>query len=285
MKINLQQAASVASAPPEFWPAVQNCANYIERQFAAPSSIGINVGFGDLNGTPLGVGALGSSTWFLLSTYSYAQIRAAMQSRARSANAIAAAATLPVSDPTGGGTPFITTSAAILLGLEPPTSSIVAFCGFSSVLNKFDYSHVNDTPVSIIAGRFDFFAVCYHELTECLGRARGNTAMPSSYLPMNLFTYSAPSTRFFTQGGYFSFDNGVTNQNTFSGSSDPGDWSGAGGGVSAALTACNANGTSSVYTQIDPVDRIVMDIVSGMDQVAPTAAGVIPWRARTRWST
>lgn len=284
MKINLQQAASVAGAPPEFWPAVQNCANYIERRFAAPVSVGMNVGWGDVGGSPLGGGALGSSIHFFFATHTYAQLRTAMQSRARSANAVAAAATLPVSDPTGGGGLNVHWPLAILLGLEPPTSSIIAFCGFKSGPTVWDFSHVDDTPVSIAAGRFDFFGVCYHEMSELLGRTRAGDAMPAPYLPLNLFSYSALNTRLFTTGGYFSFDNGATIQNTFAGTGDFGDWSGSGGGQSAALTACNAQGTQSVFTPVDPVDKIVIDIL-GWDQIAPAPAGVIPWRARATWSS
>ena len=99
---------------------------------------------------------------------------------------------------------------------------------FNSRANVFDY----DRSDGISAGKWDFFAVVAHEITELMGRimltGAGNTAQhgpANGYYPLDLFHYSAPGTRDWsgTTPGYFSIDGGKTDLGDFNTRTD-GDW-------------------------------------------------------------
>jgi hypothetical protein len=102
-----------------------------------------------------------------------------------------------------------------------------------------------------------------HELSEVMGRnLEDNTLFIGghpSVTPLDLFHYSAPNTRSFAPGGYFSFDNGATQLDPFNSltdGSDPGDWA-PGAGNDAFL---NQSG-SGVYNNISITDLRLLDVI------------------------
>jgi len=255
--INVTYDASVASAPAGFTSDVAAVVQYFESHFNDPITINIDVGFGEVNGQTLGGGALGSSRYYL-NSYTYSQVKSALTADATSGTDAAAVATLPTSDPTNGGTYWMTTAEAKALGLASG-SSLDGYVGFGSAANLFDYNNSD----GVTAGQYDFMGTVAHEISEVLGRQTAdgqNIAGTIGYTPLDLFHYSAPGTRDLsgTQAGYFSANGGVTNLNNFNTSTggDFGDWAG-----SAGNDAFRAFASSGVVMSVTAADLTLMDVI------------------------
>ena len=272
--INIAWDSSVAAAPAGFQAGVLAAAQYLESQFTDAVTVNISVGFGEVNGTPLGGGALGSSASYLVST-TYSTLRSAVIADARSPDDRSAIASLPTSAPVAGSL-WTTTANAKALGMMTATNaSTDGYVGFSNTL-PFTYSD------DIAGGTYDFTGVVLHELTEVMGRGliTGATigASTPSYELMDLFHYAASGVRDFSAGtpGYLSADGGVTqigNVNTAWGG-DAGDWSSAMGNDSF-----NAFSNAGVVNPVSAADLRTMDIIgwnrallSGIKADAATAA-------------
>ena len=259
MDINLSYDSSVGSAPPEFIDGVAAVAAFLESNFSDPVTINIAVGYGEVGGYSLGSGALGESLTYL-DTYTYTEIKTAFAADSKSADDASAVASLPASNPISGSTYWVALAEAKALGLSVLANPLDGNVGFSSSTGIFDY----DNSDGVTSGKYDFFGVVAHEITEIMGRQLlvGQTigGVPKGYEPMDLLHFSAPGTRRFvgTQSGYFSPDNGVTNLNNFntSSSGDYGDWA-----SSAGHDAFRAFSTSGVVNAVTNSDIRVMDAI------------------------
>jgi hypothetical protein len=137
---------------------------------------------------------------------SYATVVAALTANATSPDQLAAIASLPATDPTGGGTFRLTRSEAKALGLLPANSDSVidGYVGLSSA-DTFSFDPNNRA----VAGEFDAIGAFEHEITEVMGRvgSLGQAFGANVYTPLDLFRYSAPGVRDLSFGpGYFSVD-------------------------------------------------------------------------------
>jgi len=266
MNINIVYDTSVGSAPAAFKTAVTSAVNFLETTFSDAVTITINVGFGEVGGSPMTTGLGRSSTW--LSSFTYQQIRNAFAADATSSDDTNVLASLPTTDPTNGGHYWVTNAEAKALGLTPVSHPQDGFVGFSST-QAFDYDRSN----GISSGQHDFFAVFVHEVTEVMGRQllTGDTmgGQANSYEPMDLLRFSAPGVRDFdsTHAAYFSPDNGKTNLGDFNTQSggDSGDWA-----ANVAHDAFLAFSPSGIVNTVSNNDIRVMDAI-GWDVVkAPT---------------
>src|ERR1700687_3845684 len=107
MQINLVEDASVANAPASFISALKQGVQFLEQTFTNPITINIEVGWGDIGGTPLPPGVDGEGGALNGTLYPYDQVKAALTSNATTSADATAVATLPTVDPTGGGSFFI----------------------------------------------------------------------------------------------------------------------------------------------------------------------------------
>jgi Ca2+-binding RTX toxin-like protein len=257
MILNLTFDPSVANAPPGFTAAMAQVVSFFQNNFSNPVTVNLAIGYGEVNGQPLASGALGQNIAFLQLT-TYAQLTGALSANATSAADASAVASLPATDPTGG-TYFVTTGEAKALGLLS-SNTLDGYVGFSSKAGLFDF----DPSDLISAGKYDFFAVAVHEITELLGREMldGITlgGHPNSYETLDLFHFSAAGVRLFTgaTAGYFSADNGTTDLADFNTVSpgDFGDWA-----ASAGHDSFLAFSSSGVVNAISPADMTVMDVL------------------------
>src|SRR5438105_8712101 len=100
LHINVTYDASAANAPPGFTTAVGAAVAYWESVIATPITVNIVFGWGTVDGAPMDAGALGES-FGAHSTFSYAEVAAALAATATSFDdAVAIGALRP--DPTGG---------------------------------------------------------------------------------------------------------------------------------------------------------------------------------------
>jgi hypothetical protein len=260
---------SVNLAPATFKSAVTSVAQFFQNLYSDPVTINVTVGYGEVGGQLLPSGALGSNITFL-NSYGYSQIRSAFAADSKGGDDGTAVATLPATSPApGGGTYWVARAEAKALGLIGASGNLDGNVGFSNTV-AFDYDNSN----GVTAGQYDFFGVAAHEFTEVMGRILltgrtiGSTA--NSYVPYDLFHYSAPGVRDFvgTTPGYFSLNGGNTNLDNFNTNpgGDFGDWA-ASAGNDSFLAFSNAG----VVNAVTATDLRVMDIL-GWDRVqAPTA--------------
>jgi hypothetical protein len=271
--INVTYDSSCNSAPAAFKTDVAAVVSYFESHFNDPVTINLDVGYGEVGGSPLSGGAIGESSYYL-DPYTYAQIKSALTSDAKSTSDTAALNSLPASDPTNGETFWLTPAQEKALGLIGSSSGADGYVGFNSGANVFDYNNSD----GVTAGEYDFFGTVAHEISEVMGREllTGNgLGGTSDYSLLDLFHYSGSGVRDFsgTTAGYFSIDGGATNLNSFntSSSGDFGDWKGT------TVDAFNAFGTPGAVSPISAADLTAMDIL-GWDAVqsgtAPTISSV-----------
>ncbi len=263
--IKISWDSSVSAAPTGFTAGVLAAAQYLESQFSDAVTVNISIGYGEVNGSALGSGALGSSLSYLTST-SYSNLRNALTADATSADDKSAVASLPTGAPTSG-TFWTTTAEAKAIGLTAANgTSTDGFVGFSSTL-PFTYSG------AIAGGTYDFNGVVLHELSEVMGRIMltGATvgSAANSYTLMDLFHYSSAGVRDFAAStpGYFSADSGATKIGTLNTTSggDAGDWSSAMG-----YDAFDAFSNSGVVNPVSSADLRAVDVI-GWNRAVPAA--------------
>ena len=227
--------ASVALAPPGFSSDILAAVLFLETQFTDPVTITINVGYQEIAGNALGRGDLGESLTSM-GNVSYADLVNAVTAGATTATDASVAASLPESNPIGGGNLWVTTAQAKALGLPASALSNTdgsaedGSIGFGAA-SQFTYGVTNDGG-AVALGTYDFFATVLHELTEVMGRqlltGTVENGFPNSYTLLDLLHYSAAGKRDFSQfaPGYFSPDGGVSNLGSFNTNAggDAGDW-------------------------------------------------------------
>jgi hypothetical protein len=220
LRFDLIWDASVASAPRGFVQAIINAAKLYSSLFSNKEVIAIDVGFGEVAGSPLAPNALGESASFGYLT-DYPTVTTALQSdgfRFSAAN-----------EPTGGQF-FITSADAKTMGLVDPVAGLDGFVGFSD-LSGIGYSW-NTKGSGIGSTQFDLQAVAEHEVSEVMGRLAFGGAIINgqpTYTPLDLFDYQSKGLLSLSaSGGYFSVDNGRTNLGNFNDAAanggDIGDW-------------------------------------------------------------
>src|SRR5437899_11816297 len=97
--IHVSFDTSVNGAPAGFQAAIDYAVSFLNSKFTDPTSVNIDVGYGEVGGTALDAGALGESSTYIRH-YSYAQVRSALAADARSSVHASTLASLPSADPT-----------------------------------------------------------------------------------------------------------------------------------------------------------------------------------------
>ncbi len=264
LTINTTYAASVNNLAyaTEVKTAFQAAANVFQSMFVNPVTVNLQVGWGELLGSPVtSIGVAGMTGY---GSYSYSQMRSMLGATATSSADQTAYSSLPASSPTGALNYTLTPALAKALGVAPATSAGVdGYVGFGAGYN-FDFNRTD----GIAAGTYDFMGVALHEISHALGRVSGlGSTTPANGLPIDLFRYSAPGTTSFAYNSpaYFSINGGTTNLATFNstGSADRDSW------VSMPGDAFSAYAAPGVVNDITTADRIVMDVL-GWNTVAGT---------------
>jgi len=230
LEIYLIWDSSVSKAPSGFTTAITDAAQFYVNNFTSSTGkavvLYIDVGYGEVAGTPLASGALGESESNGYLT-NYATVTSALAKDGLTFTAS--------NEPTASQF-FITIAQAKTLGLISGTSggssSVDGYIGFGSGFSWNTYANPNGSNSGTLSNQYDLQAVAQHELSEVLGRIgmEGATvAGKPTYTILDLFNFAGHGTLELSgKGGYFSIDNGTTHNGVFNNASSYGgdiaDW-------------------------------------------------------------
>ncbi len=248
--IHVTYDSSVGNAPAGFTSVVQKVADFFASSFqdSTPITINIDVGYGEVDGMRLGLGAVGESVTNL-QQLSYSQLTSAYSTTGLS---------LGSSVPSGNLYVSYAEAKALNIAITSP-QTIDGYVGFSSKSGTFDYNNAD----GVSSNQYDFYGAVAHEFSEVMGRillVGGQINNAPSYMAYDLFHFSSPGVQDFSgDGGYFSIDQGTTNLANFNNQSnggDAGDWantgtSNSGGSVYDAFNAFDATGHVAPVSHTD----------------------------------
>jgi hypothetical protein len=241
--------SSVGSAPAAFVSTVEKVADFFANLFedSTPITINIAVGYGEVDGMRMGIGAVGESVTNLQQV-SYSQLASAYSGTGLS---------LGNSVPSGNLYVSYAEAKALNIPITDP-QTVDGYVGFSS-RSSFDYNNAD----GVSSRQYDFYGVVAHEFSEVMGRillVGATISNTASYMAYDLFHFSSPGMQDFSgNGGYFSTDQGTTNLANFNNPSnggDAGDWastgtSNSGGSAYDAFNAFDTTGHVEPVTHTD----------------------------------
>jgi Hint domain len=263
VQIILNYDSSVASAGTQeaaFKQALTVAVNNLDSLITNDITVNIDVGWGEVNGTPVTGSTLGEAE-----TPSGAGLVTDFYSVVNDLNAItnpspiqqtAYASLNGITDPSNGsGFNFeLYPAQEKALGLLPANGGeIDGYVGFSKT-EPFNFGTV-ETDVT---GEFDFIGDAEHELTHVLGRISQqefNSGAAGVFSLLDLFRYKSPGTLAIGNTGstYFSLDNGTTDLKNFDPtngmSGDRADW--GHGTIADSFNQFVAAGTVLPLTSVD----------------------------------
>ncbi len=255
LQIDLVWDSSVSKAPSGFMQAVIDAAQYYTTLFANREAITIDVGYGEIAGTPLSPGALGESESYGYLT-NYSTVTAAL-----SHDGFAFSAT---NEPTNSQF-FISTAEAKALGLANPTTGLDGYIGFST-LSGTGYSWntaatTTGSNAGTAANQFDLQSVALHEISEVMGRIGMEGAIingKATDTPLDLFNYQSNGVlALSSNGGYFSTNDGSTGLGTFNNAALNG------GDIADWATQSNTQGLPSGVNVYDAYDAFAFAGANG----------------------
>jgi hypothetical protein len=226
LQIDLVWDSSVANAPKGFVQSIIDAAQYFTTLFLNHEVIKIDVGYGEIAGSPMSPSALGESESYGYLT-NYATVTAAL-----SHDGFVFSAS---NEPTNSQF-FLTSAEAKALGLANPTSGLDGYIGFST-LSGTGYSwnlaaSLAGSNTGTASNQFDLQSVAFHEISEVMGRIGMDGAFingKATDTPLDLFKFQSTGLLDLApNGGYFSNNDGVTHLGTFNNASlnggDVADW-------------------------------------------------------------
>jgi PEP-CTERM motif len=246
----------------------------LEAEYSDPIHINITVN------AVAGTGVFGQSNTFLDST-SYANMRSLVVADAKSADdstAVGAGGSVRVTDPTSGGTWWLSKAQAKALGLIPDDLTTDGTVTFGAG-NPFFFNHLNP-----VAGEYDLVGIMLHEISEVMGRlgisggAIGN--FPNSYSLIDDFSYTGPGAKGLGNGGGndFSIDNGTTllklYNNAASNGLDSRDWA---PGTNDAFNQFSDSGVTNGFSATDArlLDVLGYDLVQQQSVPEPGSLALV----------
>jgi hypothetical protein len=266
--INLIWDAQALAAPAAFRSALTDAAQYIGSLITNPITINISVGYGEIQGSPLGNGVLGAGGPDQGIGQTYAQYRSDLATHITSATTQTIVNNLPVADPSRGGTIYVASAEEKALGLLSGTATgLDGSVGFAADPGGTLFTY--DPNNRAVAGKYDLIGTAEHELTHALGRIAMGGTYGNWISALDVFRYASPGVHSPNAGGaaYYSIDGGTTNLDWFSGTSDLGDWS-----TGSGNDANNAYSNPGVVNLFTPADITELDALGFATAGTPSAS-------------
>lgn len=240
MIVNVTFDQSAGTAPDSFRSAVASVAHVFSTTFTDSVAINVAIGWGTVSGLTVLPGVLGHAWVAKTEAYSYREVVDALAAKQdKSPTDVAALASLPLADPTIGGSFNLPRATAKAIGLLAADHVYDGYVAFNSAPGTFTF----DPNARAVPGRYDFPAVAANELSHIMGRTLGLGA--PDYTLMDLFRFSSPGERALTENGpgpaYFSVDDGMTQLGILSSQAftSKADWATNIGGADAFQAAFN----------------------------------------------
>jgi hypothetical protein len=237
---------------------VVSAAQIFTAEFTTHAVLNIHVGLGEVNGSPLGAGALGESETQGYAV-SYSTLTHALgiadanlvTSGLMSPGAVTAVSAL------ASKTFFVASAEAKALGLVNPTStSIDGYIGLTSSGSLISFNG------TIGASQYDGVGVAAHEISEVMGRIGIEGSGSPYYTPLDLFRYSGLNQPDLSPAaGYFSTDMGATAANSFNNGGNGGDAADWATSSANAKDAFDAFGNPGVTTQVSSSDLLAVAVL------------------------
>ena len=181
-------AGTNATLYSQYTTAAQTAVNFFQTNITNNITLNITFGWGEAGGTAISAGASGQSSTFS-NTFTYADLLAGLQATdTTSPVETAAVASLPGTDPTGGGQFRISFAQQLALGITSGNATPSSNDGGVGL----DATGTNWTWVggTYAADSVDAVSVFEHEISEVMGRtATGGTG--GIYKTLDLFRYTA----------------------------------------------------------------------------------------------
>jgi hypothetical protein len=272
VQIIAQFDSSVSNAPAGYMTAVQAAIDFFDQTIVNPITVTLTFSYGELNGQAMSSGALGeSSTNGNIEPYS--QLVGQLTAAATSQADFQSLAALPASDPTGGGSFWVSDTEAKIFGVGSLPGFTDPQDGFVALASRYNFTF--DPNNRSAPGLYDAVGVIEHEISEAIGRISylGDSSYHGHtlYSPLDLFRYSGPGVHQLSPGsGIFSV-NGVDMlfaYNDPSSGADAGDWNAAVHGDSFGF------GQAGVAGIVSPTDLLELDVL-GFQIASPLAVIVV----------
>lgn len=247
LTINPTWDTSVTSGPQsaQFQGAVNKAIAYLQGNYFNPVTVNIKFGFGAINGVPCS--SLGTSYTYWNGGYTPSQMLAWLKASATSQDDATAYANWPATFAPSLGY-WLSTAVQKAFGIRSASTAVDGNVCLSSA-----YAMTFDNSGGVAPGMYDLTGVALHEITEVMGRSSSAGSDGASVLDAFRYLNGVFSHAW---GGSFSIDGGQTSLQTFSLSSDSGDW-----GNNIPNDPVNAYVTSGVVLVFSQPDLVAVDVI------------------------
>ena len=261
MNIVIEYDSSADNAPAGFKQAVQAAVQFYDYLITDPITVPIVFSYGEIQGQAISNHAVAeSSTNGNVETFS--SLVNLLSGAATSATDAISIANLPTTDPTFGGSFWVSDAQARVFGLSSEPGYTDPEDGFVGISSKLALTW--DPYNRSVAGAYDAVGALEHEIAEVLGRydyLAGSVTFNGQnlYSPLDLFRFTSTGARTVAySAGYFSINGGKTLQLQFNdpnNGGDGGDWD------SSVIGDSYGSAYSGVAGLISPTDLQVMDVL------------------------